>query len=140
MHRLSERDINLQVLTRDGEGLTRLERRSDCEPVKEIPGPILHERGIDLVHGDRVFSLCDSCMRSLRRSSMPPLALANGRWIGQCPSELQGLSYVEQLLISIYRHNYCVAQVRQGQRFMVANAVVFQQPVSKVYRVLPPPR
>ncbi|KAI1785044.1 hypothetical protein LXA43DRAFT_857569, partial [Ganoderma leucocontextum] len=64
----------------------------------------------------------------------------NGRWIGKCPSQLQGLSYVEQLLISLYRHNYCVAQVRQGQRFMVAHAIIFQQPVSKVYSVLPPPR
>ncbi|KAH9848076.1 hypothetical protein C2E23DRAFT_710313, partial [Lenzites betulinus] len=65
----------------------------------------------------------------------------NGRWVGPCPPELQGLRYVEQLLIARNRHSLCVAQLSQGkQRYMTANAIIFGQPVARMYSMLPPPR
>jgi hypothetical protein len=36
---------------------------------------------------------------------MPVLALANGKWLGKVPKELQNLSYAEQLLVARVRHN-----------------------------------
>ncbi|KAH9852838.1 hypothetical protein C2E23DRAFT_714173, partial [Lenzites betulinus] len=65
----------------------------------------------------------------------------NGLWLGQCPPELQGLRYVEQLLVARNRHSYCVAQVMRGkQRYLTANAIIFGQPVAHMYSILPPPR
>ncbi|EIW52166.1 uncharacterized protein TRAVEDRAFT_85125, partial [Trametes versicolor FP-101664 SS1] len=65
----------------------------------------------------------------------------NGRWLGACPPELQGLRYVEQLLIARNRHSFCVAQVTRGkQRYLTANAIIFGQPVARMYEMLPPPR
>ncbi|KAI0354566.1 hypothetical protein OH77DRAFT_1405085, partial [Trametes cingulata] len=71
---------------------------------------------------------------------MPTLSLANGRWVGDVPQQLRDLTYAEELLIARYRRNYCVAHVKSGQGFLKANAIVFEQPVLKVYDVLPPPR
>ncbi|EPT00896.1 hypothetical protein FOMPIDRAFT_8724, partial [Fomitopsis schrenkii] len=69
----------------------------------------------------------------------------NGLWVGNIPPELHDLSFVEKLVVSKYRHNACVVEVRQGngiagQRKMRANAIIFPQPVAKVYYMLPPPR
>ena len=41
-------------------------------------------------------------------------------------------------MISLYRHNAFVVTVRKGMRKMIANAVVFSQPIAKLCRVLPP--
>ncbi|KAI0349805.1 hypothetical protein OH77DRAFT_1499389 [Trametes cingulata] len=71
---------------------------------------------------------------------MPALSLANGRWVGDVPKQLQGLTFAEELLIARFRRNYCVAHVKSGQGYLKANAIVFEQPVLKVYDVLPPPR
>ncbi|OSD08235.1 hypothetical protein PYCCODRAFT_1357442, partial [Trametes coccinea BRFM310] len=64
----------------------------------------------------------------------------NGQWLGECPAVLQNLTYTEQLVIARNRHSYCVAQIGLEQRRMVANVVIFGQPVVKMYDVLPPPR
>lgn len=138
---LSEGDINLGPITRPGEGITRCERFSASEPVREIPGPILHAPGIVQRGNYRVLMLCPSCVRALRDSKMPHHALANGRWVGDQPLALAGLSYVEQLIIARHRHSFCVAQVaRSGQRFLATNVIIFGQPVPRLYAALPPPR
>lgn len=72
---------------------------------------------------------------------LPRYTLANGLWLGDCPPELQGLRYVEQLLVACNRHSFCVAQVTRGrQRYLTANAIIFGQPVARMYSMLPPPR
>lgn len=51
------------------------------------------------------------------------------------------IRYVEQLLIARNRHSFCVAQVTRGkQRYLTANAIIFGQPVARMYEMLPPPR
>ena len=60
-------------------------------------------------------------------------------WLGKIPDELQGLSFVEQLLVGRIRHNRCIVRVAKGMHKMIANAVTFEHPMQKIYTVLPPP-
>lgn len=70
---------------------------------------------------------------------LPPRSLANGLWLGEVPSELRKLNFIEKLLVARYRHNYFVVSVNKGQCKLHANAIVFAQPTGKMYSVLPPP-
>ena len=120
-------DCNLSPLT--SKGFTRVERKSITEPIQEIAGPIL-ANGCD--------SICKSCLKFIKKKKTPPFALASGLWIGDIPSELRSLTYVEKLLISRVRHNRCIVKVASGRRKMRANAISFMNPVPKIYSVLPP--
>ena len=44
--------------------------------------------------------MCFECIRPLERRTLPKLSLANNLWIGDIPSELIGLTILEQLLIA----------------------------------------
>ncbi|KAI0640824.1 hypothetical protein C8Q79DRAFT_920850, partial [Trametes meyenii] len=70
---------------------------------------------------------------------LPSLALANGRWIGKQPAELQGpLSYVKQLVIARHRHSAArIERPEQHKNYLAANVIVFGQPVDRLYTVLP---
>jgi hypothetical protein len=45
-------------------------------------------------------NVCDSCTHILQRDKIPPLALANGTWIGDVPSELSILTLPERILVA----------------------------------------
>ncbi|RDX56135.1 hypothetical protein OH76DRAFT_1452215 [Lentinus brumalis] len=140
LHHVSDVSVDLSCLERPGEGITRKERANVTDPILEIPGPILYEPAVRTIDGHRHFSACAPCLNVVKRHKVPKYALANGRWIGECPPQLQGLTYVEQLLIARQRHSFCVAQVSSGQRFLAANVIVFGQPVARLLDVLPPPK
>ncbi|KAL1711807.1 hypothetical protein EV715DRAFT_214820, partial [Schizophyllum commune] len=108
---------------------TRLERSSPIEPIKHLDGPVL-AKGCD--------RLCLTCYNHLVDGRRPPLALANGLWLGEVPDVLKGLSYAETQMISKIRHNRAVVRVRSGRGKMVANAVMFSSPIPQVSMVLPP--
>jgi hypothetical protein len=112
------------------QGVTRLERKSIHDEIKEIEGPILDS---DCQH------ICKDCIKFLKKGLTPPKALCNGFWVGQIPEELASLTYVEQLLISRVRHNRCIIKVASGRYKMHANAITFHNPVAKIYDTLPPP-
>ena len=82
--------------------------------------------------------VCHICIASLEKKKLLTLALANGLWIGEIPDELQDLTYAEQLLIARVRHNRCIVKVSSGMYKMRANAILFSNPMPKVYNVLPP--
>jgi len=44
--------------------------------------------------------VCRSCQRNLERGVRPPESLSNYRWIGAVPPELQGLTWIEELLLA----------------------------------------
>ena len=48
---------------------------------------------------DVSISLCTSCITQLDNDRMPGGALANFRWMGEPPPELQGLTWIEERLI-----------------------------------------
>ncbi|KAH9846066.1 hypothetical protein C2E23DRAFT_707984, partial [Lenzites betulinus] len=129
--------IDLRPITRIGQGVTRKERKHCDEPVEELEGPILYGNS----KGDATnLKMCKECLESLKAHRLPHHALANGLWVGNVPAVLRDLNFVEKLLVSAERHNVCVGKVIKGQRKMTANAVVYSQPVGKLYSTLPPSR
>src|SRR4051812_41769162 len=51
------------------------------------------------------------------------------------------LTYAEKFLIARIRHNHCIIRVKSsGHSKMRANAILFQNPIPKVYDILPPPK
>ncbi len=128
LQKLSELDLNLDVLTQ--QNITQIERKASDDEFKDINGPIF-EKDLD--------NICNSCYKSISKGKIPLLALANGKWIGKVPEELQNLSYAEQLLVARVRHNRCIVRVSSGMRKMKANAISFANPTPKIYNILPPP-
>ncbi|KAI9061410.1 hypothetical protein FKP32DRAFT_1575942, partial [Trametes sanguinea] len=135
-------ELPLHILARPGEGLTRRERLAPSDPVAvELDGPILYSGGVEHVGSQRLLNVCPQCLKSLMKDELPVLSLANGRWLGEVPLVLSDLTYGEELLIARFRRNCCVGHVRYGrQGFLKANAILFEQPVTRIYNVLPPPR
>ena len=113
-------------------GVTRLPRKSADDPIEEIQGPI-----IDIINNCK--HACKECISYLEKKVMPPMALANGLWIGEIPKELSNLSFVERLLVSCVRSNCCIVHVLKGGWKMRANAIIFPTPIPKVCNILPPP-
>jgi len=136
MIRLSAANVDWDILVADGLGFTRKERKSALEPIREEEGPVLDRQ---------CHHICKICSTSLKRKRKPKFALAGGLWIGEVPAELKCLRYFERLLIAWVRHNRCIFHVSvgsssaNGMSKMIANAITFQQPVQKIYHILPPP-
>ncbi|KAI0662237.1 hypothetical protein C8Q70DRAFT_910041, partial [Cubamyces menziesii] len=136
LHTVDMSSIDLSILCRPGEGITRKERMRPSDPVSELEGPILYESG----RQGKYIYVCVPCLESLRKRQLPKSALANGMWIGDAPECLRQLTFMERIVIALERHNCFVVKVTMGQYKMNANAVIFGQPVRKVYERLPPPR
>ena len=128
LQKLSELELNLDVLIQ--QGVTQIERKSSSDHFNDINGPVF-EKDLN--------SICKLCYKSISKGKMPLFALANGKWIGKVPDELQNLSYAEQLLVARVRHNRCLVRVSSGMRKMRANAISFANPTPKIYNILPPP-
>lgn len=84
--------------------------------------------------------ICNSCCTSIHSGNVPKLVLARGLWLGQVPEALSGLRYVEKMLVAKIRHSCSSIRIASGVRKMKAHAISFQQPLPKVYDILPPPK
>lgn len=73
-------------------GISQLDEQNIMiDPAGVIQGPL----------GDITSLLvCSSCQKSLENGIRPPESLANYRWIGAVPPQLQGLTWIEELLIA----------------------------------------
>jgi len=125
---LKDVQCSLEPLVRSG--VTSIERTCETQKHKEVTGPILDAD---------CSSMCTSCHTLLKKGNCPEMALANGIWLGKVPAELTRLTFVEKILISRVRHNRCVVRIASGRYKMRANAISFQNPIPKLYDVLPPP-
>ena len=105
---------------------TRKERKSIDDPIEEVSGPVLT--------GNKD-SICRKCAASLKKEQMPSKALANGLWLGEIPSELQNLTWMEQRLIAKIIYNYCIVRVFTGAHKMRANAISHAIPMPKIYSI-----
>ncbi|KAF8076940.1 hypothetical protein FPV67DRAFT_1407730, partial [Lyophyllum atratum] len=106
-------------------GVTRVERNTAKQKVRGHKGPVLD------YSCNRV---CDDCRECIRQGNIPPLALANGLWLGNVPDVLPRLTYMEKLLVARVRHNCNFVRVASsGRRKMTAHLVAFESPVPKVY-------
>ncbi|KAJ6517768.1 hypothetical protein DFH09DRAFT_940120 [Mycena vulgaris] len=110
-------------------GVTRREQSCSSDPVEELSGPIL-------AHG--CVKICVDCETSPVNKKLPKNALALHNWVGEVPPQLKDLSFAERIMIARVRHNRCVIRVKSGRMRMNANAVMFSQPVLKIYNKLPP--
>src|ERR1700678_1131295 len=79
--------------------------------------------------------ICHECIRFLEKKVMPPMALANGLWVGNIPKELSDLTFVERLLVSRVRSNRCIVHVLKGGWKMRANAIMFTTPIPKLCNI-----
>ncbi|KAJ6464414.1 hypothetical protein C8R45DRAFT_787333, partial [Mycena sanguinolenta] len=113
------------------EGVTRKPRSNASEAIVDEDGPVMDHR---CTH------VCVKCESSMRRHTVPNNALANNLWIGEIPWQLKDLKFAEQMLIARVRHNRCVVRVASGRGKMMANAIMFQNPIVQVYHKLPPSR
>lgn len=112
--------------------VTRKERRTQSDPIKNIKGPVLD---------DACNEVCTDCLEGLADGITPKKALANGNWIGLVPSELKGLYWTEQLLVARVMRNYCIIRVRSsGMHQMHSNTICHVLLMPQIYNVLPPPR
>jgi hypothetical protein len=112
LSKLDEITYSLDPLIRNG--VTAVERKFETDNVIEKAVPILDPE---------CHSLCRSCAKYLEKEICPPMALANGLWLGKILPELSGLTFVEKLLISCVRHNRCIVKVAAGRWKMRANAI-----------------
>ena len=128
LQKLSQLDLNMEILKQ--KGVSQKERKSSNDNLADLDGPIIE---------DDLDNICNLCYQSVSKGKLPQMALANGKWLGKIPTQLQDLSYAEQLLIAQIRHNRCLVQVSSGMRKMTANAISFTNPIPKVYKALPPP-
>ncbi|KAJ7120557.1 hypothetical protein C8R43DRAFT_900624, partial [Mycena crocata] len=110
-------------------GVTRKERFTSADPIEDIPGPVL---------AAGCTRICVECETALNNGVVPKLALARHNWVGTVPEPLRDLTYAEQILIARVRHNRCVVRVNSGRVRMSANAIMFTQPVLKIFLKLPP--
>jgi hypothetical protein len=125
------KNVKNQLMVLCAQGVTRVERKSSDQKIKEYTGPVLdydcHE-------------ICHPCRSSIRKNNVPRNALARGLWIGKVPPVLSSLRYVERMLIARVRHTCCFVRVSSGMRKMKANAIAFESPITKIYACLPPPK
>ncbi|KAJ3817836.1 hypothetical protein F5880DRAFT_1626204 [Lentinula raphanica] len=124
----------LSVLEADG--VTQKQRSSTHDPIQEHTGPVL-----DHSAGSHV---CDDCRSSLRKGSVPKLALAHGLWLGDVPDVLKNLTFYEKMLIARVQHTRCFVRVQKsaGNKYckLVSNVIAFENPTPHIYNVLPPPQ
>ena len=111
-------------------GVTRQERYKSADKLCEYPYAI----------DNSCEHICNTCRASIRHSKVPKMALANGLWLGPVPEVLSSLRYIEKMLIARIRHSFCSIRIASGMRKMKAHAIAYQQPIPKIYNVLPPPK
>ncbi|KAJ3574918.1 hypothetical protein NP233_g1427 [Leucocoprinus birnbaumii] len=86
-------------------GVAEIPNREILKPAQPHPAHVLHD-GI-LLHrlgftDEGTVYICVVCFKHLKKSSMPPLALANGMFIGDIPFELRVLTLAECILVAKY--------------------------------------
>ena len=111
--------------------VTRKERHTDSEPIQCLPGPVL---------ASKCDKICVECLNALKRHEMPRLSLANGLWLGDIPSQLSELSWMEKKLVARVASSEAVIRIHKSQLYkMKCNVVCNAVPIRKIYDILPPP-
>ena len=74
-------------------------------------GVILYKSGLFQQNKVDMCRICEKCHAAVLKKSIPKFVAANNMWLGDIPTELQGLTILEQKLISLYRHNSCIIKL-----------------------------
>ncbi|CAF4116453.1 unnamed protein product [Rotaria sordida] len=107
-------------------------------------GVILYTNGLFQQNKVNMCTLCQKCHSSLSKKQIPKFSAANNMWLGDVPSELQGLTIPEEKLISLYRHNSCIIKLHSpfhstttAQTALKGNCITFLQDVPNIVNSLP---
>jgi hypothetical protein len=65
-------------------------------------GMLLEGEAIEGIDSEMQGNICHDCLRSIKAGRTPPLALANGMWVGPVPRELDVLTLLERILVARY--------------------------------------
>ena len=95
-------------------------------------------------NGNNQAALCSSCHRSLyNMHALPKESLANSRWVGSVPVELQGLNWIEECLVA--RAHFVGRVVQLQNRRATAyfaikgHTILLPQDTTKLLTLLPMP-
>jgi hypothetical protein len=105
---------------------------------------VLYKNGLFQTNRVDMCVLCHKCHASLSKEHLPKFAAANNMWLGDIPTELQGLTIPEEKLISLYRHNSCIIKLHSpfhstttAQTALKGNCITFLQNVPNIVNSLP---
>lgn len=105
---------------------------------------MLYTSGLCQQDKQKICTLCQKCHGALSKGQIPKFSPANNMWLGDIPTELQGLTIPEEKLISLYRHNSCVIKLHSpfhstttAQTALKGNCITFLQNVPNIVNSLP---
>ena len=105
---------------------------------------LLYKNGLFQTNKVQMYILCQKCHSSLSKEHIPKFSAANNMWLGDIPTELQGLTIPEEKLISLYRHNSCIIKLQSpfhstttAQTALKGNCITFLQNVPNIVNSLP---
>ncbi|CAF4393037.1 unnamed protein product [Rotaria sp. Silwood2] len=90
---------------------------------------ILYKSGLFQTNRVQMCVLCQKCHTSLSKEHIPKFSAANNMWLGDIPTELQGLTIPEEKLILLYPTT--------AQTALKGNCITFLQNVPNVVNSLP---
>ncbi|CAF5137009.1 unnamed protein product, partial [Rotaria sp. Silwood1] len=107
-------------------------------------GVILYTNGLFQQNKVNMCTFCQKCHIALSKGQIPKFSAANNMWLGDVPSELQGLTIPEEKLISLYRHNSCIVKLHSpfhstttAQTALKGNCITFLQNVPNIVNSSP---
>ncbi|CAF4690682.1 unnamed protein product, partial [Rotaria socialis] len=105
---------------------------------------ILYVNGLSQQNRVSMCTVCQKCYDDLSKKQIPKFSPANNMWLGDVPTELQGLTIPEKKLISVYRHNRCVIKLHSpfhstttAQSAIKGNCITFLQNIPNIVNSLP---
>lgn len=119
-------------------------------PFREGPlaGLIIEPAGVHFGSNNSVdIRLCQPCALSLGWNKVPKFALVNNMYIGRVPEELQGLTAIEESMISLCRAKCWIVQLKEdkaetilphAQTGMCSHVIIYPQRPQLVAKLLPP--
>ncbi|CAF4239766.1 unnamed protein product [Rotaria sp. Silwood2] len=104
----------------------------------------LYKNGLFQTNRVNMCVICQKCHSSLSKEHIPKFSAANNMWLGDIPTELQGLTIPEEKLISLYRHNSCIIKLQSpfhsattAQTALKGHCITFLQNVPNIVNSLP---
>ena len=102
---------------------------------------MIDKLGLILRNGNQLLSLCVSCYNAIQHNFQPPESLANFRWIGPLPKELEELNWLEEILIA---RAHCIGRIvrlqeRKESSFFAlkGHTILLPQDTTHLLNILP---
>lgn len=113
-------------------------------PLKDV---LIDPKGVSGEGLETKLAICTECFHSLQHGHIPDLSLCNHLFLGEVPPELNDLTVVEELIISLCHSKCCIARLKaDGQDYVShsaqcgikGNLIVYLQQPSTIAKKLPP--